>query len=70
MVACVRQRVDVPDQRVIVENTRHFILLYHHQMRRDGPSQVQKMCIRSTVTRTVSSDPHSKLQAFPFDVAL
>ena len=69
-MACARQRVDAPDHWVIVENKRHFITGDHHQMRRDGQAQVQKMCIRHNVIRTVSSDPRGDLQVFQFDVAL
>ena len=70
IVACARQSVDFPDQWVIVENKRHFITGDHHQMRRDGQGQIQKMRIRQKIMRTISPDPHSNLHIFQFDAAL
>lgn len=70
IVACALQLVDVPYQRIVVENNRHLIQCDHHKIWRYCQAQIQQMRIRHNVIRTVSPDPHSNLQVFQFDVAL
>jgi hypothetical protein len=59
-----RQSVDLPDQRVIVENHRHLVPRYQHQIRRNRQRQIQQMRIRHNVIRAVSPNPRCDLQVF------
>ncbi len=50
-----RASADFPDKRVMAENERQRVAGDHHQMRRNGPSLVDKICIRCRVNSAAKS---------------
>lgn len=69
-MACARQRVDLPDKRIVVENQRHLIARNHHLMRRDCLGQIHKMRIWYDTIGTISPDPRRNLQVLQFEITL